>query len=297
MGKYELTPADIQAGVNRILAEAYSSAVVSENPTMVYVTAGPGAGKTSIEMHLKKEFRDKGEKAFIINSDKIATFHPNYDEIRAEELPAECYRLTRQFVRPATPQIFDELIKNKINMINENTLDKGDSDIEMAKKLKDNKYRICVDIMATDLFESRLSCYEREAAMLLAGINPRGCSKKLQEKMYNSFVKEVQQLDNLGLCDEINVYTRGENINKPPVLQYSKGDKSYSNFDEALKTLRARQRNELFKDPTNYLLRIKNASEIISQYGINPVLTQDALNGLQELEQDFLAELGKEKMI
>ena len=198
--------------------------------------------------------------------------------------------------RPATPQIFDQLIKNKLNIINENTLSRGESDIEMAKKLKENGYKIYIDIMATDLFESRLSCHERDAAMLLAGITPRGCSKSNQEKMYNSFVPEVQQLEALGLCDKINVYTRGENINKPPILQYSTGDTSYSNFNEALISLRAKQRKALLDNPTQYLMRIKNAYEIIEEYGMNPIITQDSLNGLKDLEKEFLIEVSKEQV-
>ena len=151
--------------------------------------------------------------------------------------------------------------------------------------------------MATDLFESRLSCFEREAAMLLAELTPRGCSKETQMRMYNSFVQEIQQLDNLGLCDEINVYTRGENINKPPVLRYSKGDTTYSNFNEALRALRASQRKELLNNPTDYLIRIKKAKKVIEEYGTNEVLTQNALNGLKDLEKDFLNELSKEDII
>ena len=167
----------------------------------------------------------------------------------------------------------------------------------MTKKLKENGYKISVNIMATDLFESRLSCYEREAAMLRAELTPRGCSKETQMRMYNSFVQEIQQLDNLGLCDEINVYTRGENINKPPVLEYSKGDTKYSNFNEALITLRSNQRKELLKNPTDYLIRIKNAKKVIEEYGINETLTKNAIEGLKDLEKDFLNELSKEEMV
>lgn len=221
MEKYELTPADIQSGINRILVDAFSSATISNHPTLVYITAGPGSGKTAIEVHLKKKFKENGERAYIINSDKIAQYHPNYEEA-LEELPEECYRITRQFVRPAAPRIYDELMKNKINILNENTLDKGDQDIELTRKFKENGYKVSINIIATDILESRISCYEREAAMLQAGLTPRGCSKETQMRMYNSFVTEVQELDKLGLCDEINVYTRGENINKPPILKYKK---------------------------------------------------------------------------
>ena len=296
MEKYNLTPIDIQMGINRLLTDAYASSTISNNPSLIYISAGPGAGKTAIEMHFKKEFKDKGEKAYSINSDKIAEFHPNYEEA-LEELPEECYRITRQFVRPAAPKIYEELMNNKINIINENTLDKGDSDIELTRKFKEHGYKIIVNVIATDLFESRLSCYEREAAMLLASPTPRGCSKETQIRMYDAFVPEIKKLDDLGLCDDINVYIRGENINKPPILKFSKTmNNTYNNFNEALIKERTKQRQKLLEDPENYLSRIKNAKNTIVNYGVNEQLTQNSLNGLNELQSDFLQELAKNEL-
>ena len=222
MGKYDLTMSDIDLGIKRILSEAYATATISDNPELIYISAGPGAGKTALEIYYKKLFKDRGEKIFDINSDKIAEFHPQYEEA-LQELPEECYRITRQFVRPVTPRVFDELSRTHISIINENTLDKGEYDVANARKFKGQGYRISVCVMATDMFESRLSCYEREANTLLIGLHPRGCSKETQERMYNSFIDGIQQLDSLGLLDDIQVYIRGENINKPPVLKYSKG--------------------------------------------------------------------------
>ncbi len=296
MEKYNLTPIDIQMGINRLLTDAYASSTISNNPSLIYISAGPGAGKTAIEMHFKKEFKDKGEKAYSINSDKIAEFHPNYEDA-LEELPEECYRITRQFVRPAAPKIYEELMNNKINIINENTLDKGDSDIELTRKFKEHGYKIIVNVIATDLFESRLSCYEREAAMLLASLTPRGCSKETQIRMYDAFVPEIKKLDDFGLCDDINVYIRGENINKPPILKFSKTmNNTYNNFNEALIKERAKQRQKLLEDPENYLSRIKNAKNTIVNYGVNEQLTQNSLNGLNELQSDFLQELAKNEL-
>lgn len=296
MEKYNLTPIDIQMGINRLLTDAYASSTISNNPSLIYISAGPGAGKTAIEMHFKKEFKDRGEKAYSINSDKIAEFHPNYEEA-LEELPEECYRITRQFVRPAAPKIYEELMNNKINIINENTLDKGDSDIELTRKFKEHGYKVIVNVIATDLFESRLSCYEREAAMLLASLTPRGCSKETQIRMYDAFVPEIKKLDDLGLCDDINVYIRGENINKPPILKFSKTmNNTYNNFNEALIKERAKQRQKLLEDPENYLSRIKNAKSTIVNYGVNEQLTQNSLNGLNELQSDFLQELAKNEL-
>lgn len=186
MGKYDLTISDIETGVNRFLAEAYATATVSDNPELAYISGGPGAGKTAIEVYLKRQFKMKGERAFEVNSDKIAEFHPQYDEA-LEELPLECYKITRKFVRPATPKIFDKLMESKINIINENTLDKGEPDIEIARKFKQAGYKITSNIMATDFLESRLSCFEREARTLMAGLTPRGCSMETQTRMYKFF--------------------------------------------------------------------------------------------------------------
>lgn len=293
MSKYELTPADIKLGIDRVLADAYASSTVSDSPTIIYIAAGPGAGKTSIERYFITKFKnEKGERPYVLNSDMIAEFHPNYDEA-IEELPEECYRITRQFVRPATPIIFNELMKSRINLINENLLDKGDYDIDIARKLKANGYKISINIMATDSFESRLSCYERDAAMLRAGLTPRGCSEETQKRMYNSFIAGIRKLQGLGLADEINVYTRGENINKPPILRYSslqKGGKYYD-FEEAVYGERKKQREALLADPSTYLNRIENAEQTISQYSSNEELSKDSLEALRNLRRDFEREV------
>lgn len=292
MKNYDLTAAEFQAGINRIMAEALASSNVSEHPQIVFITSGPGAGKTSIETHCKKLFKEQGERAYSINSDKIAEYHPYYEDL-VQELPKVCYDETRKFVRPATPKIFDQLMRNRINIINENVLNKGESDIELVKKLKNNGYRVIVDIIATDIYESRLSCYEREAAMLRAGLAPRGCSKETQQRMYNAFVPEVRELESANLCDELNVFIRGENISKPPVLRYSSGSTRYANFEDAINSERNLQRKQLLSSPAEYLLRIGNAKNTIQEYGVNPELTKNALSGLEELQADFIQELSK----
>ena len=58
--KYSLTPNDIDEGINRILADAYSSSTVSYTPTIIYISGGPGAGKTAVESYFKKQFKEKG---------------------------------------------------------------------------------------------------------------------------------------------------------------------------------------------------------------------------------------------
>ena len=298
MSKYELSAADIKLGINRVLTEAFASATVSENPKIIYITSGQGGGKTSMALHKKRELKEEGIRAYGIDSDKIAEFHP-YNEDLMEELPDVWYEETRKFVRPATPLIFEGLMRSKITLICEKVFNKGEKDFEQIRTLKEYGYKVEVNVIATDLFESRLSCYEREAAMLIAGLQPRGTTtKEKQIKLHNAFVRELGQIEQMGLCDEINVYIRGENINKPPILKYSTlaKDNKYKSFQEAIKEERRIQREKLVANPADYLVRIENARKTIQEYGTNPELTQNAKNGLNELQQDFIIELGKEEV-
>lgn len=292
MGKYDLTIADIKNNANRFLSYIYATARRSQEPEIDFIVAGPGAGKSGVESYLKNKFKKRDERCAVVSSDKIAEFHPDYEDI-IEELPEVCYKVTRQFVRPATPIIFEELKNNNINILNENTFDKGQSDIEFVKKFKDSGYKIKVHIIATDMYISRLSCYEREARMLQDGDTPRGVSKETQTRMYNSFIDEITELEKLGYCDELNVYIRGENINKPELV-YQLGDSKYKNFKEAIIEERKKQRKAVLSNPSEYLAKIKEVSKIIERDGVNEVLTSNSLEGLKELQKDFIEELAKE---
>ena len=146
--------------------------------------------------------------------------------------------------------------------------------------------------MATDIFINRLSCYEREARTLENGDSPRGITKQDHLKMYDAFVNEVLEFERLNLCDEINVYIRGESVNRPKLV-YELGSTKYQNFLDALNSERQKQRKELFANPKAYLSRIQKTKESIRLNGINPKLTQTSLDGLDELRDDFIAELEK----
>lgn len=292
MEKYDLTIADIKNNADRFLSYIYATARRSKKPEIDFIVAGPGAGKSGVESHLKNKLKEEDERCAIVNSDKIAEFHPDYEDA-IEELPEVCYKVTRQFVRPATPIIFSELRQNNINILNENTFDKGESDIKFVKEFIEAGYKIKVHIIATDMYISRLSCYEREARMLQEGDTPRGISKETQSRMYNSFIEEIAELERLGYCDELNVYTRGENINKPKLV-YQLDDNKYRNFKEAIIEERKKQRKEILKNPSEYLSKIRNISKIIKTNGVNETLTNNSLKGLKELQEEFIEELAKE---
>lgn len=293
MADYRLTPKDIDIGVERVLAEAYATATVSDHPEIVFITGGPGSGKTSIERFQRAKFKRRGDVPFIVGSDMIAEFHPNYEDA-LEELPEECYRITRQFVRPATPKVFDGLFKSRICIINENTLDKGQPDIDLARKAQEAGYDLSIAIMATDLFESRISCYDRDARELKLGKTPRGCSTETQLRMYDSFIPGVKALQEEGLVDNIVVFTRGKTINTPPTVIYSARDprfKGIPNFEVALQNERTRQRRDLLQHPHDYYHRISTISNAFIELSQNERQRENALEQLAILRRDFEKEL------
>lgn len=293
MEKYKLAISDIEAGVNRFLTSIYTSATISENPQVFFIIGGPGAGKSGLEAFLKYQLKEKGEKATVVSSDVIATFHPAYEDVQ-EELPDDRYRITREFVRPASSMIFKELQKHKINILQEKVFNKGQTDIDFVKSFKNAGYKTSMNIMATDIWVNRLACYQREAQMIEIGKTPRGISKQHHEEMYNGFIQEIQELQNLGLCDEINVYKRGKSINKPELV-YRQDDKKYSSFVEAIYAERKRQREEIFQNPADYLMKITNTRDSIKTHGINPLLTDAAIKGLDDLQKEFISALENEQ--
>ncbi len=294
--KYDLTPAQKKQSKKNVLLDAFATSTTNEEPELIYITAGPGAGKSSAERYFEDKLSSlKGIIPFIFNSDKLATYHPKSRIALKKLLPQKYYKVTRKFVRPAAPIIFEKLRGEKISIINENTLDHGESDIEQTRMFKEAGYKISVNIIATDIFVSRLSCFEREAFDLKRGITPRGISKESQERMYNSFVPTVRKLEELGLVDEVNVFTRGKTVKDDPILIYEKGNSKYKDFKEAIDAERKRQRDLLLKEPEKYFERIKKARETIRELGQNEELTQNALNGLDDLEKDFAEEVLKHK--
>lgn len=298
MKDYKLTVDDINTGARRVLVQAYATSTSSANPEIIFITGGAGSGKTSIEKFVRDEYRENNEKPFIVGADMIAEFHPKYEEI-LEEIPDANvrFKLTREFVRPATSQIFSGLFRNKICIINEKSLNKGQDDINLAKDAREEGYRIRIAIMATDLYESRLSCLERDARELMLGKNPRGASRENQLRMYNSFVTGIKGLQQEKLVDEIQVFRRGKTISNPPEIIYSlmnSASSQFPNFESALYHEREEQRQALFDNSELYFSRLNEVRKTFMKLSEGERL-RIALDEIKMLEGEFRKELNERK--
>ena len=300
--KYAMTEEDINIGINdyftQILIEARRKKndiktlddMKSKEPTIVYVVGQPGSGKTSLMNIIDNEFEAKGEFATEIGGDKVSTFHKYYNEL-LKLPPNECYLITRQFSNKALPEITQTLIKNGINIKKESCLNKGEKDLKKIKGFKQNGYRVKIAVIAVDKYESFLSCIERDIKLLELGYDPRPVSRMNHDRMYEPLVQEINQLQNEGLVEDIEVYTRGKSINKPQLVYSKEKETIYRNAQEAIIAERAKGRRKLLKNPEEYINRLKKAKDSINLLISDEKMKEMYLSEIKTLESEFYNEL------
>ena len=299
--KFKLTKKDIDTGIKdffvQLLIEAKRqkkgarvlSDLASENPTISYMVGQPGAGKTSLGKYVLAQYHTREEPAIEVSSDKIATYHRDYDEL-LKLLPNECYTISRQFVKPAEPRIMETLMKNKLNIILEKSLSKGERDYEDLMNFRKNGYKVEINIMGVDKYESFLSCIERDIKLLELGYDPRPVARINHDRMYDAFLYETMEITKRGLCDAVNVFARGKILTQPKLV-YTTGDKAYSSAQEAVIAERAKQRNEIMHNSQRYLDRLMDAERKIQMLIGDENMKKNYLQQLQQLRMEFENEL------
>ena len=305
--KYNLTEEDIHVGIEnfftQLLIEAKTKRpeaksledISSQQPKISYIVGQPGAGKTSLEWFLQKQFEEKDECTVEISADKVATYHKYYDEL-LNLLPDECYSISRKFVTPACEIILKEVRDRKLNIVRECAFSKGEQDYRRIKAFKDAGYEVEVNIIAVDAYESFLSCIERDVKLLELGYPPRPVTRQNHDKMYTSFFSEITEMNNRGICDNVRVFVRGQDINQP-VLVYSNGSTNYLSAQEAVTSERHKQRRIIMHDSEKYLNRIMSARQKLKVLVKDEKMKNDYLERLKNLEEEFLQELSSNREI
>ena len=299
--KFKLTEEDIEIGMENFLTQLLIEAkskrsdaktledISSRHPKISYIVGQPGAGKTSIEKYIQGEYAKKDECTVEISADKVATYHKYYDEL-LKLLPNECYMHTRKFVTPACEVILKKVRDKSINIVRECALCKGEQDYRRIKDFKDSGYEVEINIIAVDKYESFLSCIERDVKLLELGYDPRPVTRKNHDNMYNAFFNELTELGKRGICDRVNVFTRGKDLNHPELV-YTTGDDKYPNAQEAVVSERAKERKIIMQEPNKYLERISKAKQKIENMVQDEKMKEDYLERLNMLETEFLNEL------
>lgn len=305
--KFILKDSDIEIGIEdfftQLLIEARRQKreartlndLSSKNPSVIYISGQPGAGKTTLSKYIQEQYSEREECVVEISSDKIATYHRDYNEL-LKLLPDECYTLSRQFVRVAEPTIYDKVREHKINVLREIGLSKGEKDYDEMQRFKDNGYGIEINIMAIDKYESFLSCIERDIKLLELGFDPRPVAKVNHDRMYEPLIQELIEIEKRRLSTKMNVFIRGKSFIQPQ-LAWSTGDDRYSNVQEAIICERSKGRKKILQNPQEFLQRIADAKRKLNLMIKDENMRKNYFDGLKQLEKEFLNELAFDRNI
>ena len=305
--KFKMTEEDMQIGIDdfftQLLIESRRQKsdvrtltdLSSNNPRISLVTGQPGSGKTTLGKHIKDRMNNTGECVIEIGADKIATYHKYYNEL-LKLLPDECYRISRQFVRPAEKIIMSELMKSKINVIQEISLSKGEGDYKRIQDFQDKGYDVEINVMAVNKYESFLSCIERDIKLLELGYDPRPVARINHDRMYESFLQEVQEIEKRKLASRVNVFVRGNTLSRSELV-YTTGDSRYASAQEAIISERDKNRRDILKNHTEYIARSEETRKKRGLMISEERVRNDYMQHLTQLELEFLNELSLERSI
>lgn len=303
--KFKLTDEDIKIGIEDFLSQLLIEAkrkkfgarriedLSSEKPKVSYIVGQPGSGKTSLSKHMQEQYTKNNECVVEVGSDKIATYHRYYDEL-VKLLPDDCYTLSRQFSIPAEKIISEKLRSNRISILREISLSKGEKDYQAIKEFKDANYSVEINIIAVDKYESFLSCIERDIKLVELGYDARPVARSNHDRMYDTFLQELIEIRKRGICDKVNVFKRGKAINQVELV-YTTGDDKYATAQEAVMYERGLNRKQILADPQKYLSRISEARQKIELLIQDEQMRNNYLNELKQLEKEFFQELAYER--
>lgn len=310
--KYDLTPEEYNKCLTRAEIATFMKGETVEKPISIFVIAQAGAGKTGLRQFVVNEAEDIGKLGSYIefNPDDISIHHEYYQEI-LEEFPDESYKILQRFVKPALDNYLRKrAVELRNSIVQEGTFGATQGYIDILEfqknggkaaigKIKDDgtkeikniqgNYTIDINILAVDRFESLLSCYEREQYFREAGLPPRVVTMENHDNAYEKLLETVRQVESKKLFDKIRVFKRGYSPEKPELV-YINGDNRYVSAVEAIVAERAKNRQELLKNPEKYNQRIEELRKRIKVSGI-----KEQEERLDNLENAFNNELEKNR--
>lgn len=197
-------------------------------------------------------------------------------------------------MRPASEIISKRLMDSKISIIQEISLSQGKKDYQKIRTFRDAGYEVEVNIVAVDKYESFLSCIERDIKLLELGYDPRPVARMNHDRMYESFLQEIIEIDRNEMASTTNVYIRGNTLNQLKLV-YTTGDTTYASAQEAIIAERAKNRRKILGEPQIFLERISEARQKIEMMIQDERLRRNYLEQLKQIEVEFLNELAFER--
>lgn len=234
--KYKLTDEEHEQYYQTIKRIYTGGKIPVNNPIAVIIGGQTGAGKSGIIGYSTKMFTD--ENVIIINSDEIKPFHPKSEEI-AKLYPDMYTIITDQESNTWTSQLFEELRREKYNIIFEGTMKNNRIADESITELQKLGYTIVVRGIATCDLESRMSILERYEGQVSTKGWGRLVTTDHHNQTYSGMPNTIEYIENTGKYDVLEIFARGETPDQPINVYASHNDLEKEKIKRALENKKA----------------------------------------------------------
>ena len=234
--KYKLTDEEHEQYYQTIKRIYTGGKIPVNNPISVIIGGQTGAGKSGIIGYSTKMFTD--ENVIIINSDEIKPFHPKSEEI-AKLYPDMYTIITDQESNTWTSKLFEELRREKYNIIFEGTMKNNRIADESITELQKLGYTIVVRGIATCDLESRMSILERYEGQVSTKGWGRLVTTDHHNQTYSGMPNTIEYIENTGKYDVLEIFARGETPDQPINVYASHNDLEKEKIKRALENKKA----------------------------------------------------------
>ena len=210
--KYKLTDKEHEQYYQTIKRIYTGGKIPVDNPIAVIIGGQTGAGKSGIIGYSTKMFVD--DNVIIINSDEIKPFHPQSEEI-AKLYPQMYTEITDQESNTWTSQLFEELRREKYNIIFEGTMKNNRIADESITELQKLGYTVVVRGIATCDLESRMSILERYEGQVRTKGWGRLVTTNHHNQTYVGMPNTIDYIENTGKYDVLEIFARGGSPDQP----------------------------------------------------------------------------------
>lgn len=210
--KYKLTDEEHDQYYDIIKRTFTDTQTPVNNPIAVIIGGQTGAGKSSIIGYSTKMFPD--QNVVIINSDDIKPFHPKSQEI-ARLYPELYTKITDQESNTWTSRLFEELRREKYNIIFEGTMKNNRVADEAITELQQLGYTVIVRGLAVCDLESRMSILERYIGQLEKRGFGRLVVPEHHNQTYDGMPNTIDYIEKSGKYDILEIFERGKRLDEP----------------------------------------------------------------------------------
>lgn len=291
--KYALTPEEIKTITGTVIGALTFNKLPSQNPLAIVVGGQPGSGKTALINYTKQI---SSERNFIvIDNDFFRNFHPKAKEIK-QYYPNFFTQATDQLGMGITSDVINFCVDNNFDIIFHQTLKNKRIGDDAISLFRESGYTVGVRVFAVPFFESSMSQIERYLGQAEKLGYCRYATQEGHLTAYTGLPNTVEYLEQKGLYDFMQVYTRSNDISSPTLIYSNFNPDTFSKTSAALsncENISTQTQNYGFLSAKNAVLeaRCVQAEELSKtmperlQVAISsPFNNQEISNRIKELE-------------